>query len=244
MDQFNRTIRQVRNVDQRLIVSAQMIALRPGPFVDYLYADEPQTMEELQNRLASFIRIEEERAHQRGGEEEEPVARAGRDRSDRRTFGRNEKRSSHKGGDQPRAPQYIHHTPLNAPRARVMEEALRANLLMVVRSPTPLGLDESKHYRYHQNKDNTTEDCVTLKDKLESLVQAGNLQKFVQRYKEASLSGAGQLFAQFNHPKRNKKKRENRSKIGVGSDRLEGSLIRYREGSQVVARRCHRENDT
>lgn len=56
MDRFNRTTRQVRNADQRLIVSALTTALRPGPFVDYLYAEEPRTMGELQNRLASFIK--------------------------------------------------------------------------------------------------------------------------------------------------------------------------------------------
>lgn len=66
MDRFNRTARQVRNADQRLIVSALTTDLRPGPFVDYLYDEEPQTMAELQNKLASFIRIEEGRAYQRG----------------------------------------------------------------------------------------------------------------------------------------------------------------------------------
>ncbi|XP_014492708.1 uncharacterized protein LOC106755126 [Vigna radiata var. radiata] len=60
---FNRTARQVRNVDQRLIVGALTAALRPGPFFDYLHAEEPQSMEELQDRLASFIRVEEGRAH-------------------------------------------------------------------------------------------------------------------------------------------------------------------------------------
>ncbi|XP_014499470.1 uncharacterized protein LOC106760563 [Vigna radiata var. radiata] len=66
MERFNRTTRQVRNIDQRLIISALTSALKPGPFVDYLYAEEPQTMAELQHRLTSFIRIEEGRAHYKG----------------------------------------------------------------------------------------------------------------------------------------------------------------------------------
>lgn len=105
----------------------------------------------------------------------EPVIQTGRDRSDSRKFGRNERRNGQRGGDQSRAPQYVHHTPLNAPRARVMEEALRTDLLTVVRSLTPLGADENKYCRYHQNRGHTTEDCITLKDKLESFVQAGHL---------------------------------------------------------------------
>ncbi|XP_014492283.1 uncharacterized protein LOC106754732 [Vigna radiata var. radiata] len=132
MDRFNRTARQVRNADQRLIVSVLTTTLRSGPFVDYLYAEEPQTMDELQNRLASFIRVEEGIAHQRGREEMEPLIRRGRDRNVRQSFGRNERRSNHRGGDQPRIPKYVHHTPLNAPRVRVVEEALRANLLVAV----------------------------------------------------------------------------------------------------------------
>lgn len=47
MDRFNKTVRQVRNADQRLIMSALTTTLRSGPFVDYLYAEEPQTMDEL-----------------------------------------------------------------------------------------------------------------------------------------------------------------------------------------------------
>lgn len=67
MKRFNKAARQVHNADQRLIVGALTTTLRPRPFVDYLYAEEPQTMEELQNRLTSCIRVEEGRAQQRGG---------------------------------------------------------------------------------------------------------------------------------------------------------------------------------
>lgn len=95
-----------------------------------------------------------------------------------------------RGAQQLRVPQYAHHTPLNAPRARVMEEALRADLLPVVRSATPQDADESKYCRYHQNRGHTTEDCITIKDKLESLVQAGHLREFVQRGSKGTPVGA------------------------------------------------------
>lgn len=106
MERFNRTARQVRNPDQRLIIGALTTAVRPGPFVDYLYDEEPQTMEELQPRLPCFIRIEEGRSyHQRHKEEAESSARAGREgRGDRRTFGRSEGRSGPRGGEPIRVP--------------------------------------------------------------------------------------------------------------------------------------------
>ncbi|XP_014522255.1 uncharacterized protein LOC106778781 [Vigna radiata var. radiata] len=183
MERFNRTARQVRNVDQRLIVSALTTALRPGPFVDYLYEEEPQSMGELQHKLAGFIRIEEGRSY-RSDQGEEGVTRekSGRDRrGEKRPVGGEHRMTVKRGAEIQRAQQYFHHTPLSAPRVRVLEEALRANLLTVARSPTPRGADESKHCRYHQNMGHSTEDCVALRDKLESLVQAGHLREFVRR---------------------------------------------------------------
>ncbi|XP_014499028.1 uncharacterized protein LOC106760112 [Vigna radiata var. radiata] len=180
MDRFSRTARQVRNADQRLIVSALTTALRPGPFCDYLHAEEPQSMDELQNRLASFIRIEEGRAHHRGRDDGESSVRAVRGGIEH-PVSRRDRGAGLRGKDRSRMQRYIHHTPLNAPRTRVLEEALRADLIAVVQVPTPARADESKHCRYHQNRGHTTEDCITLKDKLEALVQAGHLQRFVQR---------------------------------------------------------------
>ncbi|XP_014522446.1 uncharacterized protein LOC106778949 [Vigna radiata var. radiata] len=179
MDRFNRTARQVRNADQRLIVGALTAALRPGPFFDYLHAEEPQSMEELQDRMASFIRIEEGRAHQRGREESDMQHRGSRERVIKQAVGRVDRGNERKWGNSQRMQRYVHHTPLNLPRARVLEEALRANLMTTIHAPTPLGADESKYCRYHQNRGHTTEDCVALKDKLETLVQAGQLKRFV-----------------------------------------------------------------
>ncbi|XP_014522974.1 uncharacterized protein LOC106779390 [Vigna radiata var. radiata] len=172
--------RQVRNVDQRLIVSALTSALKLGPFVDYLYAEKPQTMVELQHKLTSFIRIEEGITHYKG-QESESRGQTRREGMNRGVQRREERPLGPRRMDQPRLLQHIHHTPLNAPRTRVMEEVLRADLLKAVRAPTPLGVDESKYCRYHQNRGHTTEDCNTLKDKLENLIQVGHLQKFVQR---------------------------------------------------------------
>lgn len=89
MERFNRIARQVRNVDQRATVSALTTALRPGPFIDYLYAEEPQSMGELQNKLASFIRIEEGRAYQMG-QEGDPTDRVWKESGSRRGFRREE----------------------------------------------------------------------------------------------------------------------------------------------------------
>ncbi|XP_020209154.1 uncharacterized protein LOC109794101 [Cajanus cajan] len=78
--------------------------------------------------------------------------------------------------------RYDFYTPLNAPRVHILKEASNSNLL----SLPPLGhssnsADKSKHYRYHRNHGHTTEECRTLRDRIEELVQAGHLTQYVQR---------------------------------------------------------------
>ncbi|XP_027368178.1 uncharacterized protein LOC113874155 [Abrus precatorius] len=46
---------------------------------------------------------------------------------------------------------------------------------------TPLArADKSKSYRYHRNRGHTTEECTTLKDKIEDLIKDRHLRGFVQ----------------------------------------------------------------
>ncbi|XP_017416506.1 uncharacterized protein LOC108327298 [Vigna angularis] len=49
-----------------------------------------------------------------------------------------------------------------------------------MKRPTPSGADGSKHYTYDKNMGHTTEECVTLKDKIEELIRVGQLKKYVR----------------------------------------------------------------
>ena len=82
-------------------------------------------------------------------------------------------------------PRFTRYTPLTAERSRVLEEALNADLLKAPsRTPTPHSADLTKQCRYHRNLGHTTEDCWALKDKIEELIQAGHLRRFVQTSRE------------------------------------------------------------
>ncbi|XP_014521978.1 uncharacterized protein LOC106778519 [Vigna radiata var. radiata] len=82
----------------------------------------------------------------------------------------------------PRGPTFPQYTPLNAPRNRILQEALSTQILpALAKRPTPPGADLSKHCLYHQNSGHDTEDCVTLKDKIEELIRMGRLQQYVKR---------------------------------------------------------------
>ncbi|XP_047180350.1 uncharacterized protein LOC124847012 [Vigna umbellata] len=65
-------------------------------------------------------------------------------------------------------------------RARVLEEALNADLIKVRPSWSSPKADGTKHCTYHLNIGHNTEDCTVLKDKVEELIRAGHLRRFVK----------------------------------------------------------------
>ncbi|XP_020208941.1 uncharacterized protein LOC109793886 [Cajanus cajan] len=78
--------------------------------------------------------------------------------------------------------RYDFYTPLSAPRVHILEEASNNNLLTLPPpGHSPNNADRSKHCRYHRNHGHTTEECRTLRDRIEELVQAGHLGQYVQR---------------------------------------------------------------
>ena len=90
-------------------------------------------------------------------------------------------RSGHRFKDS-RQLKYSRYTPLVSNRARILEEALNTDLITAPRRvPTPPNANTTKHCWYHRNYGHTTEDCFTLKDKIEELIQAGHLRRFVKR---------------------------------------------------------------
>jgi len=77
---------------------------------------------------------------------------------------------------------FSHYTSLTTQQSRILEEELNADLIPPYkRRPTSPNADQSRHYRYHRNFDHTTEECVSLKDKIEELIQAGHLRQFVNK---------------------------------------------------------------
>ena len=62
-----------------------------------------------------------------------------------------------------------------------MQEDLSAKLIPPPRRAlSPNNADRSKKCRYHKNTGHLTEKCQALKDKIEELIQAGHLRRFVQ----------------------------------------------------------------
>ncbi|XP_014523893.1 uncharacterized protein LOC106780154 [Vigna radiata var. radiata] len=105
------------------------------------------------------------------------------EKSDRKKEGQGGRPGSTKAREGPR-PRYQQYAQLNAPRARILQEALSTHILQdPQKRPTPSGVDSSKHCLYHQNMGHDTEECMTLRDKIEELIRAGRLKNYVKEYR-------------------------------------------------------------
>ncbi|XP_017423480.2 uncharacterized protein LOC108332675 [Vigna angularis] len=177
MQRYNETARRVKDINHTFIISNLPSCLRPRYFAEQLYANPPTSMEELQSTITKFIRIEDLRNSRKKQQHDNPNHDAKKP----------EKRSTndYKSDRTPRkesgwTSKYDRYTTLNALRAKVLEEALHAELLTVRRKATPKNTDSSKVCRFHMNHGHDTEECNMVKDELERLIRAGYLQNYVK----------------------------------------------------------------
>ncbi|XP_014489690.1 zinc finger CCCH domain-containing protein 13-like [Vigna radiata var. radiata] len=182
MQRYNEAVRRVKGVNEEFIIGNLPNSLKLEYVSEHLYARLPSSMEELQERMTEFIQIEDQRYSRRKPQTEDP------------TNGSKKETRQVREGDQrpPRrdlllslGPRYDHYARLNAPLAKVFKEALSAELLNVRKRPTPRTADATKICLFHDNQGHTTEDCTTLRDELERLIQAGYPRQFVKEEPES-----------------------------------------------------------
>jgi len=142
--------------------------LRPGPFAESLAMQPPANMDDLRRRATQFMQVEELRQYSRG---EQGQGRRGERSSNPPRF-----------RDTPDIQRFIRYTPLNTGRTRILEEALSTDLIKEPkRGTSPQHADQSKYCRYHYCHGHITGECQALKDKIEELIQAGHLQRYVAK---------------------------------------------------------------
>ncbi|XP_017420406.2 uncharacterized protein LOC108330432 [Vigna angularis] len=177
MDRYQKTVRRVKSLTPELALHYVLPALKLGPFKDSVCRRAPKTMEELRERAADEIRVEEMKLSYKKENQEVRGERTDGSKtgsSMRKTFGL-------RPGDQKKGPRFQQYTPLNASREKILREALSAELITEHEGlPTSKNADRSKHCSYHKNMGHSTEDCWTLKDKIEELIRAGKLKKYVR----------------------------------------------------------------
>ncbi|GAU41894.1 hypothetical protein TSUD_170050 [Trifolium subterraneum] len=80
--------------------------------------------------------------------------------------------------------QFTYHTPLNAPRDRILSEISSAEfksagIRFPKQLPTKPNVDKKKFCRFHKIYGHVTEDCVHLKDAIEILIQKGYARQYI-----------------------------------------------------------------
>ncbi|XP_020202399.1 uncharacterized protein LOC109788145 [Cajanus cajan] len=166
---------EISDLNPAVAMDRLSTALRPGPFVNSLCKKPPGDMNDPRRRAEKYIQMKElvetrnqaraEEGYSRKESGQEPMRKTNVEPSNARP---------------PRGPRYTVYTPLNASRAKVMEQALASKILvMPKRANTPPGADKAKTCRFHRNRGHSTEECLTLKDKLEDLIKQGHLKSFV-----------------------------------------------------------------
>ncbi|XP_020202501.1 uncharacterized protein LOC109788233 [Cajanus cajan] len=170
---------KIRNLNPEVALHAMLMALKPGPFVDSLCRRPPPDMEELRARAVGYIQMEEHSAFrdQVRGKSQAKLDHGHKDKMKVTNDSQFKKAArANKGG------RYDFYTPLNAPRVHILEEASNNNLVTLPPpGHSPNSADKSKHCRYYRNYGQTIEECRTLRDRIEELVQGGHLGQYVQR---------------------------------------------------------------
>ncbi|XP_020238016.1 uncharacterized protein LOC109817212 [Cajanus cajan] len=170
MERFSNISVRIRNLNPEVALHAMLMALKPGSFVDSLCRDAPRDMDELRARAAGYIQMEEHSAFRDQVRGKGP-AKPEQGHKDKVKV--NNDSQFKKPARANRSGRYDFYTPLNAPRVHILEEASNNNLLALPPpGHTPNSADQSKHCRYHRNYDHTTDECCTLRDRIEELIQA------------------------------------------------------------------------
>ena len=204
IDRFGVIAMKIKDLTPNLILHYMVMALKPGPFADELAMRLPLGMQELRKRASMFIRVEEMRHYQdrvRNIPTHPEAKRGGREPG-----GRDQNRLR----DRKQA-RFSNYAPLNAPKSRILDEVLQAELIAPPkRFQNPPNADLSKYCHYHRNNGHTTEECKTLRDKIEELVRAGHLRHYVRNTTEGNPRTQHEKYPQRNIPRREDTRNEPR----------------------------------
>jgi len=125
MERFGKEALNIRNLNSNVAMHHMVMTLKPGPFFDSLCKKPTTKMDELRQRVAKFMQLEELKEFRHQVRMEEAKQPKPNERVHVKTGP-----LMHR--DDSRIPKFSHYTPLNADQTRILEEALNADII-----PTP-----------------------------------------------------------------------------------------------------------
>ncbi|XP_020215687.1 uncharacterized protein LOC109799523 [Cajanus cajan] len=178
MSRFNKAALEIRDLNPAVALHHLTTALKPGPFANNICKKPPTDMDDLRRRADKYMQMEE-LAEFRNQARAEIASKADKP-AENNYRSRPKETASRKKPT--RGPRYSHYTPLNDRRSAVLDQALASEVLAVPkRASTPPRADTTKSCKYHRNRGHSTEGCAALKDKIEELIEQGQLQRLVDR---------------------------------------------------------------
>ncbi|XP_068497948.1 uncharacterized protein [Phaseolus vulgaris] len=173
MERFGKVALGIRNLSPEVTMHHMITALKPGPFADSLCKKPAINLDELRQRASKFMQMEELREFRN---------QVRVDGGEKRVIEREHPPVARRAQEEFRSRKFQQYTPLNTNRARILQEAMAAEIIPSPRKArTPERADRTKHCEYHKNHGHHTEECIGLKDRIEELIHAGQLKRFVQR---------------------------------------------------------------
>ncbi|KAK2376303.1 hypothetical protein QL285_077105 [Trifolium repens] len=196
IERFNREAVQVEEPDD---MKRYLLVRGLRPRTDFAKAvgiEKPRTLAQLLAKAESYIQYEEQEiadALRQGRSEEAPpkhdTNKAPRESGHGDGHGDGRRNGNRDGGrrrgERPRGPPSLFtvYTPLNASREHILLECYDTEFKEgQIKFPKPglakPGQDKSKWCRYHRSHGHVTEDCIHLKDAIETLIRQGRLGRF------------------------------------------------------------------
>jgi len=184
MDRFGKVALNILNWSSYMAMYHIVTALRSVPFADSLCMEPATNFDELRQRTAKLMQLEELREFRN-----QAWAEAGGDKGREKENERQNWPSAGRGdrhGDN-RGSRFTRYTPLSADRGKILDDTLTADLNpQPRRAASPENVDQTCRCRYYRNSEHTTEECQALKDKIEELIQVRHLRRFVQGAEDRS----------------------------------------------------------
>ncbi|XP_061336506.1 uncharacterized protein LOC133283637 [Gastrolobium bilobum] len=159
----------VRDLDPQVSLHIITEGLLEGPFSMSLTKQRPRTIEELCAHSKKFINLED---YNRSREISKTRTSTDNFEKDVQKNFQRKFRENRKWG------KYDNYTPLNTSPKRIFKEVFQTGYVHVNRpSPMSKGVqhDESKFCEFHNDKGHTTDECLALRNTIETLIREGKL---------------------------------------------------------------------